>query len=119
MPWVAQVKTLMNAAAPDVGDGVEPIRPGMRRQREVAMRASVQVCALASEILAVADRSGMGVLDHRGDAPRDRGARPGREVLAGIVARVHEMDVGIDEAGHHEAAAGIQCRLRVGPGGCA
>jgi len=48
------------------------------------------------------------VLDHGGHAGARRGGGPVREILSLGVAGIHEVDMGVDHARHHERARGVE-----------
>jgi hypothetical protein len=78
-----------DAGAPQRRDLVHVLGPQVRGEREVHARAVVQVLALCLQLRHRAHRPAVRVLDHRGDARASGRRRPGREVLALRLHRVH------------------------------
>ncbi|GMA91104.1 hypothetical protein GCM10025869_16330 [Homoserinibacter gongjuensis] len=85
----------------------------MSGEPEVHPRAVGEVGDLGLQIRYLAHRTGVRVLDDRRDACTGRGRGAAREVLARLVARVHEVHVRVDHARHDEQAARVHALARL------
>ena len=86
----------------------------MGREPEVDVGAVAQVVPLLDEVLRLADRMAVRVLDERRHPPDRRRVRPGREVLALGRSRIHQVDVGVHEPGQQEQAGRVDGRAALG-----
>ena len=107
----------------DAGSAWKPLEPrqlldilprGADIEGEVAVHAPAPARDLVGERLR-AHRRRLGVrhLEHGGDAAKHRGPAAGFEIFLVLEPRLAEMHLGVDHAGQHVQAGGVECPARV------
>jgi hypothetical protein len=82
--------------APEPGDVLHAVRPGVSSEGVVDIGATNEVRPLLQKVTNLTNRVAVRVFDDRGHAPRGRGCGPRRKVLPRWVAGLHEMDMCVD-----------------------